>query len=32
MTAVEIEDLLYHRCGLLGLSGISSDMHANGQR
>src|SRR5215467_2635335 len=26
MTADEIEDLLYHRCGLLGISGISSDM------
>jgi acetate kinase len=26
MSAVEIEDLLYHRSGLLGISGISSDM------
>jgi acetate kinase len=26
MTAVELEDLLYHQCGLLGISGISSDM------
>lgn len=26
MTAAEVEDLLYHRCGLLGISGISSDM------
>src|SRR5438132_1058630 len=27
MSAAEIEDLLYHRSGLLGISGISSDMH-----
>ena len=26
MSAAEIEDLLYHRSGLLGISGISSDM------
>jgi acetate kinase len=26
MTAAEIEDLLYHQCGLLGVSEISSDM------
>jgi acetate kinase len=26
MSATEIEDLLYHRSGLLGISGISSDM------
>jgi acetate kinase len=26
MSAVDIEDLLYHRSGLLGISGISSDM------
>jgi acetate kinase len=26
MTAAEMEDLLYHRCGLLGVSGISGDM------
>jgi acetate kinase len=26
MSAIEIEDLLYHRSGLLGISGISSDM------
>jgi acetate kinase len=26
MSAAEIEDLLYHRSGLLGVSGISSDM------
>jgi acetate kinase len=26
MTADEIEDLLYRRCGLLGVSGLSSDM------
>jgi acetate kinase len=26
MTAAEVEDLFYHRCGLLGVSGISSDM------
>jgi acetate kinase len=26
MTAAELEDLLYYQCGLLGISGISSDM------
>jgi acetate kinase len=26
MSAIEIEDLLYHRSGLLGVSGIASDM------
>ncbi len=26
MAAAEVEDLLYHRCGLLGVSGISGDM------
>ncbi|MDE2582063.1 MAG: acetate/propionate family kinase [Rhodospirillales bacterium] len=26
MTAAAVEDLLYHRCGLLGVSGISNDM------
>jgi len=26
MTAANIEDLLYHRSGLLGISGVSSDM------
>jgi acetate kinase len=26
MTAAEVEDMLYHRSGLLGISGISSDM------
>jgi acetate kinase len=26
MSAAEIEDVLYHRSGLLGISGISSDM------
>jgi acetate kinase len=26
MTAADIEDLLYHRSGLLGISGVSSDM------
>ncbi len=26
MDAAAVEDLLYHRCGLLGVSGISSDM------
>lgn len=28
MTAAEVEDMLYHRSGLLGVSGISSDMRA----
>lgn len=28
MSAQEVEDLLYHRSGLLGVSGISSDMRA----
>ena len=28
MTAAAIEDLLYHRSGLLGLSGIDGDMRA----
>ena len=28
MTADQLGDLLYHRCGLLGVSGVSSDMRA----
>lgn len=27
MTAKEVQNLLYHNCGLKGLSGISNDMH-----
>ncbi len=26
MTAAQVQDLLYHECGLKGLSGISNDV------